>query len=1083
MSKSGAAKPARLEVLVANIPERIRNLRRWVVWRWRRRKNKWDKPPLQTDGRLASVDDPGTWCSFDEALAALQAGRFDGIGFVLGRVEEEGVIYTGVDLDGCRDPQTGELREWATSHIQRLDTYAEVSPSGEGAKALALGALPGPDRNDSDRSGLEMYSGGRYFTVTGHRLEGAPAAIGERTAALADLYQLVFGDDKPLRRKVPRQQRPEDLALALSALEGLSTSLATNYWDWLRVGMALHGVSDDAAMLDAWDRWSRNDAEKYEEGACKQKWESFGKKGGLGLGSLIYWARQNGWDLPRSEPKVEPSTPADAATLERLDRLLEEGAEAFFRDRELLEVLARLAEKDPPEFACVRARVQRAGISLRSLDASLAAFRQAVRAERPPPQSAGSYRVAGGRVLLTRMTKDGPVDIPLGNFAARITEVVTRDDGIEKTAVFAIEGELADGRPLSRLQVPAAEFQRLEWVTTDWHGEAVLFAGSGVRDHMRCAIELLSRDRARRVQYLHTGWREVGGRRVFLHAGGAIGPEGALAGFEVDLAGSLGRVELPQPPEGADLVAAVRASLGLLPLAPYRITAPLLAAVYRAPLGDVDFSLHLAGPSGVFKTELSALCQGHYGAGFNARSLPGSWSSTENALEELAHAAKDVLLTIDDFKPTGSSYDVQAYHRKADRLLRAVGNHSGRQRMNRDGKLRPERRPRGLVLSTGEEIPHGESLRARLLTVEVGYGDIDSHRLTRCQKDAAAGRYAAAVSGYLRWLAGRYAEVKARLAEERERLRNRALAEASGGHARAPGIMADLAVGLMCFLDFAVEAGAVTAQERAVLTQRSWEALGEAVSAQAANVAAAEPTGVFLRLLSAALASGRAHLAGPDGNEPAEPQAWGWRPVEIGSGDHARTEWRPQGRRLGWVEGGLVGSGGSEQVYLEPEASFAEVQALARDQGESFPISPRTLHRRLNDKRLLAGTDAKREVLTIRRVLEGQRRSVLHLHTHLLRSRPDQPDHLDETTEETSGSGGRVGEGGGGRPTTNPTTHPTTGGDNPDHPTDPTNNPTAASACRPGGSGAVVGLVGSETGTEGAPEMSTSPPEREVFDL
>lgn len=441
---------------------------------------------------------------------------------------------------------------------------------------------------------------------------------------------------------------------------------------------------------------------------------------------------------------------------------------------------------------------------------------------------------------------------------------------------------------------------------------------------------------------------------------------------------------------------------------------------------------------------------------------PASGRLPENALEELAHAAKDILLTIDDFKPTGSSYDVQAYHRKADRLLRAVGNHSGRQRMNRDGKLRPERRPRGLVLSTGEETPRGESLQARLLTEEIGYGDIDSGRLTIAQKDAAAGRYAAAMSGYLCWLAGRYAEMRFRLTKEREALRDRALAEVGKGHARSPGIMADLAVGLKYFLDFAVEVGAITTEERSALAQRSWAALGKAVAAQAANVVAAEPTSVFLRLLSAAVASGRAHLAGPDGNEPAEPQAWGWRQVEQGSGVHARSEWRPQGRRLGWVE---VGMAGSEQIYLEPESSFAEVQSLARDQGESFPISPRTLHRRLNDKRLLASTDSKREVLTVRRVLEGQRRSVLHLHTHLLRSRPDQPDHLDENPEKTSSSGGQVS-----RP--DPTTHPTTGSDKPDQLSHSTTNPTTASSCQLEGSGGVVGSVGSGMDDNGEPGMN-----------
>ncbi len=1077
MSKPDATKPARLEILVDNIPERLRKLRRWVVWRWCRRKTKWDKPPRQINGAMASVDDPSMWCSFNEAMAALATGTFDGVGFVLGFVEEEGVTYTGVDLDDCRDPHTGQIQEWAASHLERLNSYAEVSPSGQGVKALALGTLPGPDRNGSDSFGIEMYSGGRYFTITGHRLEEAPAEIGERSSELAELYQQIFSDNQSFRLKATCRQRPDDKSLALSALEGLNPSLATNYWDWLRVGMALHGVSDDGEMLAAWDRWSRHDAEKYEDGACRRKWGSFGKKGGLGLGSLIYWARQNGWEYPRSTRRTEDvsrdSTPGDAALLERIDVALAEGAESFFRDKQLLEDLGRLAETNPPEFACVRAKVQKAGISLHSLDASIASFRRAVRAERPPMQSAGSYHIAGGRIVLTRMTKDGPVDIPLGNFAARITEVVTRDDGIEKTAVFAVEGQLADGPPLPCLQVPAAEFQRMEWVTTGWHSEAVLFAGSGIRDHMRCAIELLSRDRRRRLQYLHTGWREIDSRWVFLHAGGAIGQEGALSGFEVELAGGLGCVELPPPPVGTELQKAVRASLDLLALASDRITIPLLAATYRAPLGDVDFSVHLAGPSGVFKTELSALLQSHFGASFTSRTIPGSWSSTENALEELAHAAKDMLLTVDDFKPTGSSYDVQSYHRKADRLLRAVGNHSGRQRMNRDGKLRPERRPRGLVLSTGEEIPHGESLRARLLIQEIAYGDIDRQRLTMAQKDAAAGHYAAAMSGYLCWLAERYGEMRSRLSQERAALRDRALAEGGKGHARSPGIMADLAVGLKYLLDFAVEVGAITVEERSALAQRAWAALGEAVGAQAANVEADEPTAVFLRLLKAALASGRAHLAGPDGTEPMDPGAWGWRQVEVGSGDHSRREWRPQGRRLGWVKVGMVGLVRSEHVYLEPEASYAEVQTLAREQGESFPISPRTLHRRLHDKRLLADTDTKRKVLTVRHVLENQRRSVLHLHTHLLRSRPDQPDHLDGTSENTRSYGGQVDRP---NPTTNPTTGtdqpdhaPATGTYQPDHAPNPTTNPTTVTPYGSYGKGGVVGLVGSEMEDEDTP--------------
>jgi hypothetical protein len=996
MSNTAQPKPARVEVQAENIPERVRRLKRWVVWNWQPRNGKWDKPPLQPDGTFARTDDPSTWVTFDEALEAHRAGGIDGIGFVLGYDREEDVTYSGIDLDDCRDPETGDIAEWATAHLQTIDTYSEVSPSGAGVKALAIGGLPGRDRNESERLGVEVYSGGRYFTVTGQRLPASPPDIAERTAELADLYYQVFGGQEKQATSGVSYERLDDRELAISALAGLSSSLATGYLDWLRVGMALHAVADDRSMLDAWDAWSRNCAEKYQPGVCESKWRTFGKKGGLGLGSLIHWARQNGWEFPRPGRKAESSAKADAPVLDRLGEVRAEGAEALFRDSALLEALARLAESDPAEFACVRAKVKAAGVSLRDLDAVLTPSRQKVRSQRPRPESAGAYRVAGGRIVHNRVTREGPVEVPLCNFSARIAEVVSRDDGVERSAVFTIEGSLADGRTLPALSVPATEFQRLEWVTTGWHGEAVVFAGSGTRDHTRCAIELLSRDRSRRLQYLHTGWREVGGRWVFLHAGGAIGGDGLVTGVEVDLAGALGLVQLPEPPAGGDLVRAVRASLDILAAGPDRVTFPLLGAVYRTPLGDVDFSLHQVGASGVFKSELAALAQRHYGRWFDARNLPGSWSSTENALEELAFAAKDVLVVVDDFKPGGTSYDVQSYHRKADRLFRAVGNHAGRQRMSRDGRLRPDRRPRGLVLSTGEEIPRGESLRARLFILDVARGDVDLPRLTLCQRDADNGQYAASMSAYLTWLAPRYPDIRSGLRGQRDALRSQV--GVAGGHARSARIVADLTLGMNHFLDFALAVGAIDSQEQAVVSRRCWEALREAAAAQVGHVGASEPTALFLRLLSAALASGRGHLAGPDGGEPVNPGAWGWRQTRVGNSEFERQEWRPYGQRLGWVEPvGKVGLVGSENVYLQLDACVAAVEELGQRQGESPGLSPRTLRQRLRDRGLLASVDEKREVLTVRRTLEGCRREVVHVRADCLFCGPDQPDQALES--------------------------------------------------------------------------------------
>jgi hypothetical protein len=691
------------------------------------------------------------------------------------------------------------------------------------------------------------------------------------------------------------------------------------------------------------------------------------------------------------EPIPEPGP------LDRLgDVLAQGGVEALFRDGKLLRALAALAEGDPAEFACRRAQLQRSGVKLRDLDNALAPLRHELRRQQPPPDAAGCYRVSAGRIVRDKLTKDGPVEVPLANWHGRIIEETSHDDGAERRVMFSVEGALADGTPLPRVEVPADQFAFMRWPVAAWGTRAVVLAGATTADHLRVALQLLSGDVPRRTVYGHVGWREIGGEWVYLHAGGGIGKDGAAAGVEVSLPDALDRFSLPDPPADHDLAEAIRASLGILDgLVPDRIAFPLFAAVYRAPLGAADFSPHLCGATGNFKTEIATLAQQHFGAAMDARNLPGSWSSTGNALEGIAFAAKDAVLLVDDFAPSGSPADVQRFHREADRLLRAQGNRSGRSRCRPDGTVRPARVPRGIIVSTGEDVPSGQSLRARLLTLEVSPGDVNVDSLTACQADAATGRYAQALAGFVRWLAPRYEALRGRLRQEVADLRNKARAE--GQHARTPGIMADLALGMRYFLDFAAQVGAISMVDRDELVRRCWTALREAAAAQARHVEAAEPCGRFLGLLAGALASGRGYVSAPDGTAPANPERWGWRLVTTGAGEHACDEWRPQGHCVGWVDG--------DNLYLEPEAAYAEAQNLANKQGDSLAVQPRTLWKRLDEGGWLASRDDARQRFTIRRRLGGQdRREVLHFRADALYScaRPSQPSTKGEKSGENA---------------------------------------------------------------------------------
>src|SRR5216684_777006 len=132
------------------------------------------------------------------------------------------------------------------------------------------------------------------------------------------------------------------------------------------------------------------------------------------------------------------------------------------------------------------------------------------------------------------------------------------------------------------------------------------------------------------------------------------------------------------------------------------------------------------GATGRFKTALAAMLQQHFGSGFAAHCLPGSWASTANFNELLAFIVKDATNVIDDFRP--DIVERRRLEGEADRLLRAAANGAGRGRLKSDTSLRPGHPPRALILSTGEERPSGESLIARVFLVEVAPGDIDPTR-------------------------------------------------------------------------------------------------------------------------------------------------------------------------------------------------------------------------------------------------------------------------------------------------------------------------------------------------------------------
>lgn len=595
--------------------------------------------------------------------------------------------------------------------------------------------------------------------------------------------------------------------------------------------------------------------------------------------------------------------------------------------------------------------------------------------ERELPAYAGDKYVATKRGLLYwRRTKDGaPAATWLTNFPAAIIADVVKDDGETTARALKIRAEV-NGH-VKDVVISASEFVQMNWPIEELGTSAIVYPN--LKEHARTAMQELSSERVEQYLYQHTGWSMIEGKPVYLHAGGGIGEAGPVPGLAVELERELRRIHLPDPPSGQELKTAIRASMNMLRVAPYRVTLPLYSAVWRSVLGLVDCSIHLSGQTGTGKSQLAALCQQHFGAGLDAKHLPASWDSTANALQAICFYTKNALVVVDDFVPKGSASDVARLHREADRLLRAQGNHAGRQRMTADARIRPPRTPRGLILSTGEDVPKGNSLRARLVVVEMDPADMKWDILTACQADAAAGLYAKTMSGFLQWVAPRMPTMGTHILEHLSCFREEWNWDSR--HKRTPDNLANLSAGLEVFLEFAEQMGGITKCDADNLWQEAMEAFHEAANAQDKAQSHSEPTQQFLERVAAALTSGQAHLVTCDGGLPDHPAAFGWTDS---SGD-----WRPQGMKIGWLQG--------DDLYLERKAAFAAAQRIGKEIGEAVPVTLNTLGKRLKQRGVLVSVEPGREMNSVRKRCEGQYQQVWHiLRTVLYREKkPDNPTY------------------------------------------------------------------------------------------
>ncbi len=293
------------------IPLELRERRQWLVWRLEQQpgEKKPRKVPYYTNGRRrtgtqGAPEDRAQLATFEEALAAAQAGGFSGIGFAF--LPGDGLV--GIDLDGMIDPETGEISGRGAAIIEACASYTEFSPSGLGVHIIAAGET---ETFKSNAIGVEVFCGRQFFTFTGRPYPGTPGEIRPIAAeALRRLRVTVQGPPAGARSAPPPMAAGPGAKLE-SALAFVSPDLG--YDDWIRIGMAIHAELGEAGFA-AWDAWSGRSSKYPGERELRAHWKSF-KPGAITPATLYGMAASAGWRAPRAAGNTSPSpTPKKLAS-------------------------------------------------------------------------------------------------------------------------------------------------------------------------------------------------------------------------------------------------------------------------------------------------------------------------------------------------------------------------------------------------------------------------------------------------------------------------------------------------------------------------------------------------------------------------------------------------------------------------------------------------------------------------------------------------------------------------------------------------------------------------------------------------
>ena len=176
-----------------NIPQEMKDIPQWILWKLEKRGENLTKVPYHVNGKKADTTKSESWTTYERVFTAYESSIYAGLGFVL--TKETGLVAIYLDHvlhNSISSVEGSTSKEWDNgilSEIQDFNSYAEFSQSGGGVHIFCKGTMPKAGRKKGNH---EMYCDNRFFAVTGDHLAGTPKIVNEAQDCIDVYYQLWF---------------------------------------------------------------------------------------------------------------------------------------------------------------------------------------------------------------------------------------------------------------------------------------------------------------------------------------------------------------------------------------------------------------------------------------------------------------------------------------------------------------------------------------------------------------------------------------------------------------------------------------------------------------------------------------------------------------------------------------------------------------------------------------------------------------------------------------------------------------------------------------------------------------------------